>query len=75
MRIAQVAPLTEAVPPTLYGGTERVVQIRCRAQSKAVRTSILWFDLRHWIVVKRQIPADVCAEAKMRYDEVERAAH
>src|SRR5246127_3709549 len=25
MRIAQVAPLTEAVPPTLYGGTERVV--------------------------------------------------
>ncbi|GGC87713.1 glycosyltransferase family 4 protein [Chelatococcus reniformis] len=25
MRIAQIAPLTEAVPPTLYGGTERVV--------------------------------------------------
>ena len=25
MRIAQVAPLTEAVPPTLYGGTERVI--------------------------------------------------
>jgi len=25
MRIAQVAPLTEAVPPSLYGGTERVV--------------------------------------------------
>lgn len=25
MRIAQVAPLTEAVPPRLYGGTERVV--------------------------------------------------
>ena len=25
MRIAQVAPLTEAVPPNLYGGTERVV--------------------------------------------------
>jgi hypothetical protein len=24
-RIAQVAPLTEAVPPRLYGGTERVV--------------------------------------------------
>src|SRR5260370_38981139 len=23
MRIAQVAPLTEAVPPKLYGGTER----------------------------------------------------
>ena len=25
MRIAQVAPLTEFVPPSLYGGTERVV--------------------------------------------------
>lgn len=25
MKIAQVAPLCEAVPPTLYGGTERVV--------------------------------------------------
>jgi glycosyltransferase involved in cell wall biosynthesis len=25
MRIAQVAPLVESVPPTLYGGTERVV--------------------------------------------------
>jgi glycosyltransferase involved in cell wall biosynthesis len=26
MRIAQAAPLTEAVPPKLYGGTERVVR-------------------------------------------------
>ena len=25
MRIAQVAPLSESVPPKLYGGTERVV--------------------------------------------------
>ena len=25
MRIAQVAPLTESVPPQAYGGTERVV--------------------------------------------------
>jgi glycosyltransferase involved in cell wall biosynthesis len=25
MRIAQIAPLTEAVPPHLYGGTERVI--------------------------------------------------
>ncbi len=25
MRIAQIAPLTEAVPPMLYGGTERVI--------------------------------------------------
>ena len=27
MRIAQVAPLTEAVPPKLYGGTARVVHL------------------------------------------------
>src|SRR4030081_952713 len=25
MKIAQIAPLTESVPPKLYGGTERVV--------------------------------------------------
>jgi Glycosyltransferase Family 4 len=25
MRIAQIAPLAESVPPRLYGGTERVV--------------------------------------------------
>ena len=25
MRIAQIAPLIESVPPTCYGGTERVV--------------------------------------------------
>ena len=25
MKIAQIAPLEEAVPPKLYGGTERVV--------------------------------------------------
>src|SRR5689334_22655585 len=25
MRIAQISPLTEAVPPELYGGTERVI--------------------------------------------------
>ena len=25
MKIAQIAPLTESVPPKLYGGTERIV--------------------------------------------------
>src|SRR6266403_1415233 len=25
MRIAQIAPLTEAIPPKFYGGTERVI--------------------------------------------------
>jgi hypothetical protein len=27
MKIAQVAPLMESVPPRLYGGTERVVSL------------------------------------------------
>jgi len=31
LRIAQVAPLYEAVPPALYGGTERVVAYLCDA--------------------------------------------
>ena len=31
MRIAQVSPLYEAVPPRLYGGTERVVAHLCDA--------------------------------------------
>src|SRR5437016_5618429 len=29
MKIAQIAPLTEAVPPRLYGGTERIVAYIC----------------------------------------------
>src|SRR5256885_12705690 len=29
MRIAQIAPLDEAVPPRLYGGTERIVAYLC----------------------------------------------
>jgi glycosyltransferase involved in cell wall biosynthesis len=31
MRIAQIAPLTEAVPPRLYGGTERIVSFLTEA--------------------------------------------
>ena len=31
MKIAQVSPLYEAVPPKLYGGTERVVAHLCDA--------------------------------------------
>src|SRR5207249_574158 len=31
MRIAQIAPLDEAVPPRLYGGTERIVAYLCDA--------------------------------------------
>ena len=27
MKIAQIAPLAESVPPRLYGGTERIVLV------------------------------------------------
>ena len=29
MKIAQISPLMEAVPPKLYGGTERIVAYLC----------------------------------------------
>ena len=35
LRIAQVAPLVESVPPTQYGGTERVVAYLCEALQEA----------------------------------------
>ena len=41
MRIAQIAPLFESVPPKLYGGTERVVANLCDALS----------DLGHEVVL------------------------
>jgi glycosyltransferase involved in cell wall biosynthesis len=34
MRIAQIAPLDEAVPPLFYGGTERIVAFLCDALVK-----------------------------------------
>ena len=38
MRIAQIAPLYEAVPPKLYGGTERVVSTSPRRSSISAMT-------------------------------------
>ena len=35
MHIAQIAPLTEAIPPKLYGGTERVVSLADRGADRA----------------------------------------
>jgi hypothetical protein len=33
MKIAQIAPLAESVPPKLYGGTERIVSYLTRSWS------------------------------------------
>ena len=44
MRIAQVAPLYESVPPKLYGGTERVVS-SLTEELVAQGHSILWLNI------------------------------
>jgi hypothetical protein len=39
MRIDQIAPLAEAVPPKMYGGTERVVKLHpesCALRSRGL---------------------------------------
>ncbi len=39
MKIAQIAPLFERVPPKLYGGTERVVHhLRKSSSGRAMRS-------------------------------------
>jgi len=42
MKIAQIAPLYEAVPPWLYGGTERVVANLCNALSELGHEVVLF---------------------------------
>jgi hypothetical protein len=39
MRIAQISPLTEAVPPKLYGGTEHVISWLTKNSSRLGTTS------------------------------------
>ena len=39
MRIAQIAPLFESVPPRLYGGTERVVSY---LTEELIRHALAW---------------------------------
>ncbi|HEY6643792.1 glycosyltransferase family 4 protein [Povalibacter sp.] len=51
MRIAQIAPLYEAVPPKLYGGTERVVAHLCDAL----------VDLGHDVTLFASADAHTCA--------------
>ena len=39
MKIAQIAPLIESVPPRLYGGTERIVSYLDRGAGRARATT------------------------------------
>jgi hypothetical protein len=42
MKIAQIAPLYEAVPPSLYGGTERIVAlILCSLDEKWAKRAVV----------------------------------
>ena len=38
MKIAQIAPLIESVPPRFYGGTERIVSYLTKSSSAWVMT-------------------------------------
>ena len=44
MRIAQISPLYEAVPPRLYGGTERVVAIVTAEPLGTVMVTVSYAD-------------------------------
>ena len=55
MRIAQVAPLMEAVPPKLYGGSERIVAFLCQELS-ALGHEVTLFASGDSIVPSRLAP-------------------
>jgi glycosyltransferase involved in cell wall biosynthesis len=73
MRIAQVAPLYESVPPKLYGGTERVVSYLTEEQVRQGHDVTL-FASRDSVTRARLIP---CAPQSLRLDSgsVDKLAH
>jgi glycosyltransferase involved in cell wall biosynthesis len=64
MRIAQVAPLFESVPPRLYGGTERVVSFLTEALVRAGH-SVTLFASADSVTSARLVP---CCERALRLD-------
>jgi glycosyltransferase involved in cell wall biosynthesis len=64
MRIAQIAPLYESVPPSLYGGTERVVASLCDALT-ALGHEITLFAAGGSVTRARQI---IVREKALRLD-------
>ena len=87
MRIAQIAPLYEAVPPRLYGGTERVVAHLCDAlvelghevtlfASAEARTKARLVPVRDQAIRLDETPlkSDLAAHLAMLY-EVRRRSH
>ena len=62
MKIAQIAPLTEAVPPRLYGGTERVVSWLTE-ELVALGHDVTLFASGDSVTASRLVP---CAETALR---------
>jgi hypothetical protein len=46
MKIAQISPLMESVPPRLYGGTERIVSY---LTDELVARALKYLDLKSWL--------------------------
>lgn len=88
MKIAQIAPLYEAVPPKQYGGTERIIAYLCDALSDAGEDVTLFAAAgsdtkahliparRHEIHLDRSVAssADFAAHLRMLFDLRRRAA-
>ncbi|MGF6709129.1 glycosyltransferase involved in cell wall biosynthesis [Luteibacter sp. W1I16] len=60
MKIAQISPLTEAVPPRLYGGTERVVAHLCNALVE-LGHDVTLFAAADAMTRARLVPGRTCA--------------
>jgi hypothetical protein len=64
LRIAQIAPLFESVPPKMYGGTERVVSHLTEVIRKHLCKSIRIFLSRNWYAVVMMSHCSVRQTAK-----------
>src|SRR3954451_17094308 len=60
MRIAQIAPLTESVPPQTYGGTERIVSYISEALARQGHDVVLYAAGDSSTSTELRSCADVC---------------
>ena len=74
MKIAQVSPLMEAVPPRLYGGTERIVAY-LSDELTALGHDVTLFASGDSVTKANLEPVWPRAAARRRYPRLSRAAH
>lgn len=67
MKIAQIAPLAESVPPKLYGGTERIVSYLTE-ELVAQGHGVTLFASGDSVTDARLVPAQI-----LRYDSTRRS--